>query len=449
MVDPKTEYAVAFMGTTVRESAFRPSPAKSDDVGGSGHLVGASEILLVTPSPGTLRAGAEWVVIKNWLEGSRSRWGSARVLTPAGYLDDEQIRLAAWGKPGRPNRQTSRGTLSRIIETAAKDVRSALLMSRFDRSVHRGPTRTKPLFIWQYHSLFQKAGLSLGRRLSCPTVLYVAAPQVWEAAAWGVKRPIWGSLVERWGETPQFAEADLVACLSQEVADAVIARGADPDRVILTPCTADSIRNRRPSTDMRESLGLDEVLVVGWVGSFRAFHNAEMLVRVVGALQGEREIALIMIGDGPTRAACEGLAADLGLKRTFFPGSVPHDQMGDWLAAIDVAVITTKPASQFHYSPLKLKEYLAAGRAVVAPSIGEIARLFKDGVDLAMYSSGDESEMAHAVSRILDDSTVRDHLGRSGRATYDRMFTMDRQLDMVVERLGLPLFTQANGGYDS
>ena len=382
-----------------------------------------------------LRAGAEWVVIRNWLEGARIRWGSARVLTPAGFLDNEQIRLAAWGEYGRTVARSSRGAFRSIAETAAKDARSAMRMYRFDRSIRREPPQASPLFIWQYHSLFQRAGLSLGRQMSCPTVLYVAAPQVWEATAWGVQRPIWGALVERWGERPQFAGADLVACLSQEVAEAAIARGADPERVIVTPCTADNIRNRSPSTDMRQSLGLGKILVVGWVGSFRAFHNAEMLVRAVANIQRRREVALVMIGDGPTRASCEGLVDELNIRNAFFPGSVPHEQMGDLLAILDVAVITSKAGSQFHYSPLKLKEYLAAGRAVVAPSIGEIARLFEDGKDLLMYSPGDESELADAIERLLEDSIFRYGLQMAGQATYDRLFTIDRQLDVVAQRL--------------
>ena len=228
-----------------------------------------------------LRAGAEWVVIKNWLEGARRRWGSARVLSPTGYLNDAQIRHAAWGQNERPNARPDRSPWAKIAETAIKDVRSVWRMSHFDRAARRGSTQTRPLFVWQYHSLFQRAGLSLGRLLGVPTVLYVAAPQVWEAASWGVRRPLWGSLVESWGESRQFREADLLACLSKDVADAVIARGASSNRVIVTPCTADSIRSQTPSSDLRRRFRLTGGPVVGWVGSFRDFHNAEMLVRAV------------------------------------------------------------------------------------------------------------------------------------------------------------------------
>ena len=316
--------------------------------------------------------------------------------------------------------------------------RAWIRMSQFKRSaVSKAPT-SELLFIWQYHSLFQRAGIAIADQSDSPLVLYVAAPQVWEAASWGVKRPLWGRLVERFGESPQFARADLVACLSEEVAEATVALGASSDRVIITPCTADGFRKGPSLIGMRENLGLAETAVIGWVGSFRPFHNAEMLVRTVAKLQVERDVALIMIGDGPTRQVCVDLVADLDVRRVIFTGPVRHDQIANFLAVMDVAVITSGSETRFHYSPLKLKEYLAAGKAVVAPNMGEIARLFRDGEDLLKYSAGNEPDMADAIRRILDDSDFRARLEAEGRATYDRLFTMDRQLDEIAQRLGLP-----------
>jgi glycosyltransferase involved in cell wall biosynthesis len=397
-----------------------------------------SEVVFVTPSPRMLRVGAVWVLVQNWLEGSRRRWGSARVLTPTGVINDEQVRVAAWGETSLSANSRRRGFALRLAATFVKDTRSLLRTSRFDRRVRLDPPEVNPLFVWQYHSLFQRAGLTIGRQRNCPLVLFVDAPQVWEAAMWGVRRPGWGRLVERYGEKPQFRSADLVACVSEEVAEATISRGAIPDRVIITPGTADSIRQRVSTVDMRPILGLGQASVVGWVGSFRAFHHAEMLVRAVAHLQQDREVSLVMVGEGATRASCIDLAAELGLRKAVFPGFVPHEHIGDVLKAFDVAVMTRGPGEHFHGSPTKLKEYLAAGRAVVAPRIGEVSRMFRDGHDLLTYSPGNQHEMQDAIQRLLDDRVLRTKLELEGQATYDRLFTMDRQLDFVAQRLHLP-----------
>ena len=353
-------------------------------------------------------------------------------------MDDQQVKEAAWGARSRSVFPSEVGIARIVAETALKDVRSLVRMTRFDRTVRRNPPPVNPLFVWQYHSLFQRAGLRIGRQRSCPVVLFVDAPQVWEAAKWGVTRPGWGPLAERFGEMPQFRRADLVACISEEVAEATIARGAVADRVIVTPGTADSIRHRSPNLEAKKSLGLGDRPIVGWVGSFRPFHHAELLVRAVSLLQRDPEVTLVMIGEGPTRQHCVDLAAQLGLRKALFPGWIPHEQIVDHLAAFDVAVVTLGLTDEFHGSPTKLKEYLAAGRAIAAPAIGEMARMFEDGRDLLLYSPGNESELMKAIERILNDKSMRTTLEKEGQATYDRMFTLDRQLDVLAQKLSLP-----------
>jgi glycosyltransferase involved in cell wall biosynthesis len=231
--------------------------------------------------------------------------------------------------------------------------------------------------------------------------------------------------------------------VSDEVAEAVIARGAAPERVIVTPCTADSIRRAVPRRDLRREWGLGDEVVVGWVGSFRPFHQAEAIVRAVAALQTKQPPVLLMVGDGPTRSQCEALAQRLGLRRALFPGAVPHTEIPEHLQAIDVAVIPGGSGPAFHYSPLKLKEYLAAGRATVAPRVGEMLRMLDNGSDALLYDAGDEEGMAMAIRALVDDPDLRTRVGSRGRETYDRLFTMDRQLDLVGEKLGLLPGSQA------
>ncbi|MEX1005565.1 MAG: glycosyltransferase [Acidimicrobiia bacterium] len=299
------------------------------------------------------------------------------------------------------------------------------------------PPAAAPPFVWQHHDLFQRAGFTLARHYDCPLVLFVDAPIVWEASQWGTRRPGWARLLERRAERPQLREADLVACVSEEVADAVVSRGADPSGVVVAPCTADRIRAAQPLGTQREILGFADRVVVGWVGSFRAFHDAEAVVRSTAQLQQANPVALLMVGDGPTRQRCEELAAELGIAAAIFPGSVPHDRISEYLAAMDIAVIPSLDDTAFHYSPLKLKEYLAAGIAVVAPAIGEMERELSDRKDAMLYAAGDEGQMAAAIGGLVVDADLRTRVAQAGQATYDRLFTMGRQLDDVSARLGL------------
>lgn len=398
-------------------------------------------VLFVTPSPAQLKAGAVWVTIENWRRACAARWGSARVLTPSGELLDDDIVGAAWGASGTgPLVQSGRlrTLLAPIAGTAGKDLRAWWRMSRFERVVRSLPEPSPPAFVWQHHDLFQRAGFTLARRHNRPLVLFVDAPIVWEATQWGVTRPGTAALVERLGEVPQFRAADLVACVSDEVAEACIALGANSSRVLVTPCTADDVRTATPRQDIRRTHGLEGRTVIGWVGSFREFHNAEAVVRAVGTMPDPGGVGLLMIGDGPTRHRSEQLATDVGLQRAVFSGAVPHQDVPDFLAAFDIAVIPSHATGGFHYSPLKLKEYLAAGKPVVAPSVGEIGRVLRDGEDALLYPVGNDDEMTALIRSLVADPHRRRTLGAQGRQTYDRLFTMDHQLEVVASRLGLP-----------
>jgi glycosyltransferase involved in cell wall biosynthesis len=395
-------------------------------------------VVFVTPTPAMLRAGAVWVTINNWVHASRRRWGKASLLTPSGFLTDEHLRDAAWGGATEGARVTQRfGRFPLVAQTAAKDVRAWWRMSRFRRSVRGLTLDVDPLFVWQHHDLFQRAGLTVARRHDVPLVLFVDAPVVWETSSWGVNRPGWGRLLERLAETPQFREADVVACVSEEVAEAATARGARPETIMITPCTADGVRLAHPTDHVKDELSLRDSVVVGWVGSFRPFHNADSLVRAFGQLPVDLPVTLMMVGDGPTLESCRRMAAFEGIRRAVFTGPVRHEEIPNYLAAIDIAVITPSEQGGFHYSPLKLKEYLAAGKAIVAPNAGEITRMLSHGQDVYLYPSGEEAEMTRAIFRLAQDAVQRERLGSNARETYDQLFTIDRQLDALETRINL------------
>lgn len=405
---------------------------------------------LVAPSPEQLRAGAVWVTISNWADALSQRYGAAEIVTPASIMTPADARHGAFQTqgPGSPQPQTNpnspasgpsaRSRSGLLLRTGAKDVRWAMWAQHASRRIRRlevSRYRSTP-YVWQHHDLFERPGFGLARTLDVPLVLFVDAPQVWEARRWGVSRPGWGRVVERIGETPQFCQADLVACVSSEVAEEVSRLSAGRARVLVTPCTS-PIPPTDERDEVRRSLGLDGQLVIGWVGSFRRFHHADMVVRAANELSAHRsDVVLLMVGDGPTRADCQQLAADLGLT-ALFTGTVQNDQVPGLLQACDIGVVPAASGDSFHYSPLKLKEYLAAGLATVVPSSGEMARLFDDGVETLMFPAGDLNAMTAQLSRLAEDPGLRSAVAVAGSARLSESFSMPSQLEAVEIELGL------------
>ncbi len=384
------------------------------------------------PSPRQLRAGAVWVTAKNWLMAAERRFGEAALMCPDGVLDRDALRRATEHHGGP--RPAGRPSPVRIVaETLAKDVR---WLWRDLRVLVRPPRAPVPRFVWQHHDLFQTGGGRLARRHGVPLVHFVDAPYVWEASRWGVRRPGWGRLVERFGDAREMRRADLVLCVSEEVRNKVVELGVDPHRALVTPCTADPndhlhARSKRVASD------LEGRTVVGWLGSFRSFHRLDMLAdAVAAAATGVEQLALLLVGDGAERERAVGYARSLGI-HTVAPGAVPHEEVPDWLATMDIAVVLADGQQAFHYSPLKLKEYMAAGLAVVAPRLGEMARVLRHGEDALLYEPGDVEQLAACIVQLATDPELRQRVGEAARATVRAHFSADRQLDEVIRRLGI------------
>ena len=398
-------------------------------------------VTLAMPSPRTLRAPAVWITARSWALAASARFGDARVATPDGdqAVDELGVLIDSMLAQAAPT-PVRRRPISLEARTLAKDVRLASRHIRGSRRATGNRALLSQPFVWQHHDPYFTLGNRLARRAEIPLVQFVDAPHVWEARRWGVRRPVWGRLLERTGEVPQLRRADLIVCVSEDVAEAVEAVSGRTEDVIVAPCTADA-SFFSTSTDrqaVRERLGLDEgVVLVGWSGSFRRFHAVDQLIDAFGKVSDrEPTLRLLLVGDGPDRRRLEELAAASPAADVItFTGQVPYSQMRDYVAAMDIAILTAGDRSAFHYSPLKLREYRAVGRAIVAPAVGQITDALSDGVDGLLYEPGATDDLAAHISALAADSELRSRLGAASREGEVARGRALAQIDSVVSEL--------------
>ncbi|HVE65923.1 MAG TPA: glycosyltransferase, partial [Thermoanaerobaculia bacterium] len=97
--------------------------------------------------------------------------------------------------------------------------------------------------------------------------------------------------------------------------------------------------------------------------------------------------------------------------------------------------------SPFYFSPLKVYEYMAAGRPIVASRIGSLVDLLEPDCGL-LCEPGDPVALASALRRLRDDPELARRLGERARdkalahATWDR--TVDRLLEILAKSLARP-----------
>lgn len=390
-------------------------------------------LVLPTATSGQQGPVAALVSTAGWAAASARVLGSSWIVTPGGLLEPAEARRRGsapqlTAEPGGWKRR-----VPTVAKTAAKDLRT-LARSRRSFVPATGPwDDAEVAFVWQRHELLQTPGIDLAERLGVPSVLFVPATPVWEAARWGVHRPGWSGLAERFGESPSLRRASVVAAGSDEVAEQVVRLGARRDQVLVTPTGVDldlfpvDLDGRAA----RERLGLGDRFAVGWAGSFRRFHALDLAVDAVARVEGA---VLVLVGDGPERPAVEARARQAGVE-VVATGTVAHAALPEVLAAFDVALVQSPAADAFHYSPLKVAEYLAAGRAVVAPDVPQLADRLIDGEEVVLVPAGDVAALADALADLRDDPARRERIGDAGRRAAERDWSWDHQVARIVARI--------------
>jgi glycosyltransferase involved in cell wall biosynthesis len=144
------------------------------------------------------------------------------------------------------------------------------------------------------------------------------------------------------------------------------------------------------------------------------------------------------MGDGPELARVRA-AAD-GLDDVTFTGAIPHERIPAILAAADVGVapfdVGAHPTLEyeFHWSPLKIFEYMASGLPVVTPRLARLETIVQDGREGILYDAANPEALANALER-LSDPDLRRGLGQAARERAVREFSWEshcRRLDEAI-----------------
>ena len=398
---------------------------------------------LVTPDLRLLRADAVWVTIANWAEGLQEYYGGSTVIAGKQFYSAEEIRARCFNRGPKSHKNPKFGRLrktylSKLAETLVKDLR----WYREDRKsleINATQFRNAP-FIWQHHDIFQTKGIRLANQLGVPSVLFVDAPYVWESGKWGMSRMGWKWFAEKRGDFFPCKEADLVLAVSEEVKNAVIDLGVREDKVLITPCTVSSDRfDPAKAQQKRIELGLSENFVIGWVGSFRKFHNLDLLIdafQKVAAMSPQAK--LLLIGDGAERERIESRVADYGIQdRVIFTGMIPNNDVPDYIGSLDVAVLPSFSTDGFHYSPLKLREFFAAGVPVIASAVGEVQQVIEASGGGWLVPPGETDSIAEMIQTVQANPASR--ASASAKAQHYANIEMGvlKQIRMVEDYLGI------------
>jgi glycosyltransferase involved in cell wall biosynthesis len=159
-------------------------------------------------------------------------------------------------------------------------------------------------------------------------------------------------------------------------------------------------------------------VILGFVGFVRDWHGLDTVIAAMAAAGDRVPVDLIAVGDGPARSDLERQAAALGLvDRVHFTGLQAREQVPALIAGFDIAL---QPRVVEYASPLKIFEYMAAGRAIVAPDQENIREILRDGETALLFDPARPEALWQAIQRLAGDAALRQRLGSAARAEIVR-----------------------------
>jgi len=301
----------------------------------------------------------------------------------------------------------------------------------------RAVLRRRADFIYERYSLLNFAGVVAARLCRIPLVLEVNSPFALEQTRDGDIR---SRKFAQWSERTICNLASRVIVVSGPLRRILENAGVDSNRIVVMPngVAVERFQPQAASEELRRRLGIAGQQVIGFVGWFRKWHGLELLLdafQLSGlALQG---VKVILIGDGQAMPRLKAYVVQHRLERdVIFTGPLPHAEVPGYVDLIDIAV---QPAANEYCCPMKIFEYMALGKPIVAPRQENIQEILREGEEAFFFSPGDAASMAAALKKAAADPTAARQVGERGRqAIARRGFLWRENAKRVLESLGCP-----------
>lgn len=228
--------------------------------------------------------------------------------------------------------------------------------------------------------------------------------------------------------------ADVIICISETVRNLMLEKVSSwlSSKILVMPngIDVDRFEKAEPVTDM-EPLG--QKIRLGYAGilkpdyGFEELFNAYSLVR-----QCRKDVSLHIYGDGPYREELEKQAALMD--SVFLHGAKSFFKMPGVLKSTDILIYTSSHNNKFQ-SPIKLYEYMATKKPIVAAVTPQVNELLGNEEWGLLYPIGDAGTLAKNVMMLIDDRELGGALAEKAFKNVKKNHTWEKRIGLLFNML--------------
>lgn len=237
-------------------------------------------------------------------------------------------------------------------------------------------------------------------------------------------------ILERW--LPVLA--DSVSCASSYLKKITHKFGVKKELIFDAPVGAD-LEKFKPGLDgkwVKEKYNIKKDLVL-YIGQLHGAQYVDLFIKAANIiLHKHQDVLFMIVGEGFLEYKLKELALNLGLKeKIIFTGAVTHKEIPYYIAAADICVAPFRETEVSRCkSPLKVVEYLACGKPVVAGLVGEVRNMA--GGCAVLTKEGDFYSLVEGILRLLKDKKLRETLASGARARVEKKYNWSYTADSML-----------------
>jgi len=321
-------------------------------------------------------------------------------------------------------------------------------------AVKKNILKFSPDFIYHRYTGYTFFIAKIVKELKIPLILEFNSFETWTMKYWGKSRNFFRGFLKKYvsynivkrTESYNLRNAFLIITVSQPLKMDLLEMGIPVRTILVNPNGVDpekfnpEIENNKKCRELRQKLGIDDnKIVVGFSGTFGPWHGIPQLTEAIDKIlktQLLSTVHFLLIGDGELKPKAEDKIGHY--KDVTFVGEVSYSDAQYYLAICDILVSPHNPqidGREFFGSPMKLFEYMAMGKAIVASRLGQIGEILKDSETAILVESGNIDRLVDGILKLVRDSHLREKLGDKAREEVVENYTWQKNIKRLIARL--------------
>jgi len=227
--------------------------------------------------------------------------------------------------------------------------------------------------------------------------------------------------------------SDTVSVSSEQLKKLAINFGVKEENISIIPVGAD-LEQFNPKVDgskIKEIYNIKGPLVL-YVGQLHGAQYVDLFIKAANiVLHKQPQVYFMIVGEGFMEKQLRKLVKELGIEdRVIFTGSVPHSEIPYYISSADVCVAPFRDTKVTRCkSPLKIVEYLASGKPIVASNVGEVRKMV--GGCGVLVKPGDFHSLARAILRLIKNEKLRKSLGVLARKRAEKRYNWQESTTLL------------------